>query len=206
MSFGEGEKVRGKTASTKSTAGFTLVETLVAVAIFSVAIATIISVSAQGISSAISTKNRLAGNYLAQEAIEYVRHTRDKYAGSALYGWNGFVKSLTVDNHCNVTACTIADPAVYTPTSPFIDCLDADCANYPIRVDSRGYYYQTSIANDIYNGAETSFYRFFTAEVLSGSTSNSEIKITAIVKWVERNGAQKSITLTETVTDWRPSN
>jgi prepilin-type N-terminal cleavage/methylation domain-containing protein len=185
--------------------GFTIVETLVAVAIFSVAISTIISVSAQGISSAIATKNRLAGNYLAQEVIEYVRHTRDKYAGSPVYGWAGFVKAVTVDNNCLNNACTIHDPAVYNPIensnpSPFINCPDIDCNDHPVLVDARGYYYQTN--NDFYNGTRTPFLRFFKAEQLNPS----ELKITATVKWTEKNGAQKSITLTETLADWRPTN
>src|SRR3989344_5252969 len=70
---------------------FTLVETLVAISIFTVSLLGIMSVLASGISSTNYAKQKMIASYLAQEGIEYVRNIRDT---NVLYsvngGWNGF--------------------------------------------------------------------------------------------------------------------
>ena len=70
---------------------FTLLETLVAISIFTVSILGIMSVLASGISNANYAKQKMTASYLAQEGIEYIRNMRDT---NVLYsvngGWNGF--------------------------------------------------------------------------------------------------------------------
>lgn len=71
---------------------FTLVETLVAISIFSVSILGLMSVLASGISNTNYAKQKTMASYLAQEGIEYVRNLRDN---AILYqqgagGWNSF--------------------------------------------------------------------------------------------------------------------
>lgn len=63
--------------STKS--GFTLLETLVAIAIVLVAISTSFTIIPQGQSAIRHIRNQITATYLAQEAIEVVRNHRDKY-------------------------------------------------------------------------------------------------------------------------------
>ena len=74
--------------------GFTLVETLVAISIFSMTIVTMMSVLASGIADTTYAKQKTIAEYLAQEGIEYVRNMRDT---SVLYnvsgsqaGWDAF--------------------------------------------------------------------------------------------------------------------
>lgn len=57
--------------------GFTLVETLVAISIFTVSLLGIMSVLASGISNTSYAKQKMVASYLAQEGIEYVRNMRD---------------------------------------------------------------------------------------------------------------------------------
>lgn len=57
--------------------GFTIVETLVALSIFSVAVIALISVTISGSSGSTYVKNKLTASYLAQEGIEMVRNLRD---------------------------------------------------------------------------------------------------------------------------------
>jgi len=66
--------------------GFTLVETLVAVSIFTVSILGLISVLASGISDIGYAKKKIAATYLAQEGIEYTRNFRDN---SVIFNING---------------------------------------------------------------------------------------------------------------------
>lgn len=77
----------------RSMSGFTLVESLIAVSIFSVSIIAMMSVLGGGIANTNYVKNKLVATYLAQEGIEYARNMRDKhilYDGSA--GWDNFLK------------------------------------------------------------------------------------------------------------------
>lgn len=59
--------------------GFTLIETLVAITIFTIALVAMLSISGRGISDINISKNKLIANYLGDEAIEGVRALRDKY-------------------------------------------------------------------------------------------------------------------------------
>ena len=86
--------------------GFTIVETLVAVTIFSFALTAIISVSAQGITNATRVKNRLTANYLAQEYIDYVRALRLSAVTQSGANWNtDFLDQITAPNVCGVVCC-----------------------------------------------------------------------------------------------------
>lgn len=71
--------------------GFTLVETLIAISIFSVSIITMMSILGSGIANTNYAKNKMVASYLAQEGIEYVRNMRDNailYTGSG--NWTSF--------------------------------------------------------------------------------------------------------------------
>ncbi len=76
--------------------GFSLVETLVAVSIFTVSILGLMSVLSSGISNTTYAKQKIIASYLAQEGIEYLRNMRDTYVlyspGQA--GWNDFNKKI----------------------------------------------------------------------------------------------------------------
>lgn len=58
-------------------AGFTLVETLVAIAIFATSVTALISITARGINDNVFVKNKLIAAHLAEEGVELVRNMRD---------------------------------------------------------------------------------------------------------------------------------
>lgn len=73
--------------------GFTLVETLVAISIFSMSIIVLMSVLGGGISDISYAKKKMTAGYLAQEGIEYVRNMRDNYVlytATTPYNWDEF--------------------------------------------------------------------------------------------------------------------
>ncbi|MBP7832031.1 MAG: prepilin-type N-terminal cleavage/methylation domain-containing protein [Candidatus Pacebacteria bacterium] len=177
--------------------GFTLVETLVAVAIFSVSIAAVISVTANGISSTTASKNRLSANYLAQENIEYVRHLRNKYTPVAgvTASWNSFI-DLALSCTSAGRGCVTADPAIETPPQELIPCTRPDCEDFPVEYDSNGYYFQPGGTD-----SNTPFLRYLTIDTISPN----EIRVTSYVVWTEKNGGDKNITLTETLSNWIPT-
>ena len=77
--------------------GFTLVETLVALFIFSISIMTVMAVIAQGIQNTDYAKNKLTAEFLSQEGIEYFRNIRDTfvlYSDNKADGWQKFLIKL----------------------------------------------------------------------------------------------------------------
>jgi len=90
--------------------GFTLVEVLVALFIFSLTVMAVMAVLARGTSNIINSKKKMAAEYLAQEGIEVVRNVRDTYALTyGVSGWNDhFI--VEVNQKC-LTACSFSDPS-----------------------------------------------------------------------------------------------
>lgn len=72
--------------------GYTLIEALVAISIFSVSILGLLIALSQGISDTGYAKKKVAAAYLAAEGIECVRNTRDTYVlyPDATHSWNQF--------------------------------------------------------------------------------------------------------------------
>ena len=78
--------------------GFTLVETLVSISIFSMAILGLLSILASGITNTTYAKQKMTADYLAQEGIEYVRNIRDTAVlydvQGAQHGWDILFKAV----------------------------------------------------------------------------------------------------------------
>lgn len=66
---------------------FTIIETLVAISIFTSAILGLLSFSAGSIADTNYSKNKLIATYLAQEGLEYMRNLRDTYVLFQSNGW-----------------------------------------------------------------------------------------------------------------------
>ncbi len=70
----------------KNVAGFTLVESLVAISILMIAIASPMYLAQKSLSSATLSKDQMIATFLAQDAIEAVRNIRDQIAVSSSGG------------------------------------------------------------------------------------------------------------------------
>jgi type II secretory pathway pseudopilin PulG len=168
-----------------SSPGFTLVETLVAISIFSLSILGLISVLSQGIANINYAKQRMVAEYLAQEGVEYVRNVRDNYViynpTSGQTGWNNF----------NLFSCTAESPCGYNTASyPGYLCSDAGrtCKLY-INNGS----YDSDPANGIDSG--------FTRTILFTTINANERRISVNVSWTQGSGI-KTVTLSEDVFNW----
>jgi prepilin-type N-terminal cleavage/methylation domain-containing protein len=176
--------------SLSSSKGFTLVESLVAISIFSLSILGMMSVLSQSLGSTTYAKDKIIAAYLAQEGLEYVRNVRDNYvlynAGGAQAGWNNFLG----------LSCTVASPCGYnnnsTPASPGYLCSSAGqtCRLYV----SNGAY----DANPA-SGLDSGFTRTLVITPIAGSTD--ERRITSTVSWTQGSG-NYNISFTEDVFNW----
>src|SRR4051812_39565134 len=61
----------------RSSRAFTLVESMVAISILSLAVTGPLLIAQKGIGSAIYARDQIMAFYLAQEAVEYIRNVRD---------------------------------------------------------------------------------------------------------------------------------
>lgn len=165
--------------------GFTLVETLIAISIFSVSVVSMMSVLGNGISDTNYAKKKIIAGYLAQEGIEYIRNMRDTYI---LYttvpgnSWNGFKAKL---NPCNPTnECrfdTVFSHDVSVCNNP------NDCKLY---VSNGSYTTNTS-------GTDSGF----TRKIWMTTVGADEVKIYSAVSWVQGSGPV-SITFSEDLFNW----
>ncbi|MFZ3011458.1 MAG: prepilin-type N-terminal cleavage/methylation domain-containing protein [Minisyncoccia bacterium] len=165
--------------------GFTLVETLVAISIFTVSILGLLSVLSKGISDTGYAKKKTVAGYLAQEGIEYIRNMRDT---NALYtlpgGWNNFktkISSCTLANRCGFDV-TLFPQNVFVCTTHSNQCK---------LYEQNGNYNTNSI------GVDSGFVRTVYMETVSADN----IKIFSTVSWTQGSG-QYDVTFSENLFNW----
>ena len=83
--------------------GFTLIEALVAISILLFAIAGPLTIASRGVLSSNVARDQTTAFYLAQEAIEYVRNTRDENSLRAL-SWLTGLSNCVAPSACNIDA------------------------------------------------------------------------------------------------------
>lgn len=180
--------------------GFSLVETLVAISIFTVSLLGIMSVLASSISHTNYAKQKMIATYLAQEGIEYMRNIRDDFV---LYdNWSNFKDALNqakCDTSGNPKNCYVDDQSLdFTdPNMPTTDLLK-QCANggngdCPVlRYNSiTGKYGYAS------GGVDSGFTRIIQATY----PSSDDIKISSTVSWNQGSG-NYSVTFSEDLFNW----
>jgi prepilin-type N-terminal cleavage/methylation domain-containing protein len=178
--------------------GFTLVETLVAISIFSVSFLGIMSVLASSISNTTYIKQKIIASYLAQEGIEYIRNMRDTFIFyDKTSGWNNFKSKL---NSCNGAGNECGfNVSHYIPLdSSFIDkCNNSNICK--VYLDNGGNYNTNSA------GVDSGFTRkiwMMKADGSSGGIGNAdEVRIYSEVKWTQGSGLH-NITFFENLFNW----
>lgn len=149
--------------------GFTLVETIIAIAVLMIGIIPIFVVSSQGISTINSARDEVIATFLTQDAMEFVLAKRD---------WNsdrGFWLSDFEDcfDGCRIDATESVDGS---------DGIDSSEEDVLLFDSDRGYNYET--------GDETKFTRIVNFEVVepSGGDFNeaTEVKVTVKIAWPGR--------------------
>ncbi len=179
---------------------FTLVETLVAVSIFSIAILALLVVLTQSISNTNYAKSKIIATYLAQEGIEYIRNMRDSFVlfdpVSTQDGWNAFFAKLTGASCHVANGCYFDDADLdYSDGSQAITEIDftacgASCPMMLYDSVSGKYGYESSGVNS-----------GFTRKIAVSQISANEIKVLSTVFWTQGSGTY-SMVLSESVFNW----
>ena len=176
--------------------GFTLIETLVAITVLTVAISAPLSLASQSLSTAYTARDQVTAFHLAQEAVEAVRAQRDHNILDNLKNGSNtdWLDGLIVE--------AIGDPVKpfmvdsLSPVKNFIECTSDNpisCTNL-LFDDTTGFYGHT-------NGVQSRFKRYVTITEIPG-TSLEEARIRSTVEWSSGVTNTRKVVVEENIYNW----
>lgn len=173
--------------SYKQQAAFTLIETLVAISLLSIAIVAPMSLVTQSLSSAYYARDQITAFNLAQEGIESVRGIRDNNVLQ-----NAFYDSGTdLLTDIPIGQAFTIDARQVDPESAIAVCSTTPCP--PLQTDGVLYGYDASWANTI-----------FTRTLLASyvGASQDEIRLSVTVTWQTASHQPVPFTIYENMYRW----
>jgi Tfp pilus assembly protein PilV len=192
--------------------GFTIVETLVAVAILMISIAGPLVVANQSLKAAQYSKNQSIATFLAQETIEYIKNIKNNNHANGVGLTNWLLTPSNVKNDSGIqldlsTACKTSSMVAGTNNLCDLDSKEAltgslhnNCQNSATNPPKQGcIIYKDSNNNYSSNsssGTATNFRRFFTVDAQANGT---EARIKVTVSWVENGSVYNSVILPVTI-------
>jgi len=183
-------KLNIKSASGKS-AGFTLVEALVAISILLISVVGPLSIVSESIKIANLGKDQVTAFYLAQEAIEYLRNKRDTNVLQNL----SWLSGPEIGNCDGVDTCRIDVTSDST----------ANCLNDPGGVCKKLNKFRdasSEMVTFLYNsGVEYEATSFSRSVNIKEVVSNREAVITVKMEWTS-NLIQREFTIVERIFNW----
>ena len=174
--------------------GFSLVETLVAIAILMIAVVGPMTLAWSSIAASNDARNEITATYLAQESLEYVRNIRDGIIVNNYTSGTTDITSGTTDEFpgAALVDCYTTSDCDISPNqpSPIIACTsgsgltltngDIVCPLYTVVAD--GYKVYTSAS--IFGGIPSIFYR---STKITPGVSGDEYIVTTTVHWKNHN-------------------
>ena len=188
-----------------SSRAFTLVETLVAISILTVAIIGPFVAIQNALMASYAARDQLVASMLAQEAIEYVRAVRDSnyiyiaYTPGTTRSWFYGLDSTGGTN------CVDPDPNDSTPVRCMIDTTQDTVTHCGSGGNGTCTALNRSTANNVYTQASghpaTQFTRSVTLSAATAEIPTREMRVTVVVSWMTGHRFY-SITLTEVLAKW----
>jgi Tfp pilus assembly protein PilV len=186
--------------------GFTLVETLVSVFVLTVSISAMLNLGASSFFSVRYSRNDIVGNNLVQEAVEYIRNTRDTAYLTGSVGATAWKTNV-------LATCTTSDGCMIDPynrstqvSQHVLSCPASGCE--PLYFFDGGtngtsfYGYQNSSYNlGFIKSYQTTYYRTVKMKDITDSNGEHQYVVDVTLKW---NNALNTKTINQSVvlTDW----
>ncbi|MBI5405773.1 type II secretion system protein [Candidatus Kaiserbacteria bacterium] len=186
---------------TSKRAAFTLVETLIAVTILTLAVAGPLFTASRAIIAAQIARDQLIASYLAQEGLEYARAMRDNaylavhdQPNASSLAWNNFLinESQSGIFQCRAPKICTLD-SVQGGASPLTSCPGNSCTD-PLYLLSNGIYSQQNLPGS----TKTPFVR----SIQAIDVSATDERIVATVTW-SFHGITYAVTSTDHFTSWQ---
>jgi prepilin-type N-terminal cleavage/methylation domain-containing protein len=184
--------------------GFTIVEVLISLTIFSIAVAGVITIAVQGGLNVNASKLRVTATYLADEGVELMRAMRDTTvlstvlasgAGSEGAGWASFTGTFggtvcTAGSPCDIDPTILSTP--FPSTTNVVACASSGfCPLY--YVPATGHYSDTAPS-----GTAASPY---SRQIVVSSLTPDEVQVVVRVRYLEGTTMQ-TVTQTENLFNW----
>jgi prepilin-type N-terminal cleavage/methylation domain-containing protein len=172
--------IRARTIPSRPDAGFTLVETLVAIAILMIAIVGPFYMLQQAITSANTARDQLIASSLAQEGVEYVYYVRNNnyLAGRS---WLSGISGCTSSAGCTVDAVR----------NEIAACASSGCP--PLNVYSSGG--STRYVHSLGSSSR------FTRTLRLTQVSANQLQVSVTVQWTT-NRAPYTVQVVEDLYNW----
>jgi prepilin-type N-terminal cleavage/methylation domain-containing protein len=178
--------------------GFTLIETLVAVAILMIAIAGPLTIAEKALSASIYAKSEMTATYLAQDAIEYVKNIVDTNENTKAQSGVNWLSYSENGSAFDLSTCTVSGsgPCAIDTIAGTISHITSTCSTR-LYLSSIGYG-----CTNPYGASSTEFTRYFylTAVPVVGGSGSAYV-VTAIVNWPATVAGGGGVTLTDTIFD-----
>ncbi len=172
---------------------FTLVETLIAISLITVAIVAPMALTVQSLSVAYYARDQITASNLAQEGIEAVRAVRDGNILSLAHSSSGVNLFTGITPNYNLKI----DGSQILPGNIITNCGGTSTATCPpLQINAGGEYG--------YSGVTTPFTRTVTAVVVWSDTAGAaqEMQVTSVVTWQTASYHSESVTLVEDLYNW----
>ena len=171
--------------------GFTLVETMVAIAVLAIALVGPYSAVETALNASYVARDELIASALAQEGMEYIRSIRDNnYLNSRTW----LVGLSTLSCYNNAVSYCIVDPTLGdVNTTPSAISASALASVPVLKVTSTGLYNHRTIATN----TNTRFKRTVQLTTVNGN----EVKVMVVVSWISAHQSY-SVTVTDNLQNW----
>jgi Tfp pilus assembly protein PilV len=166
-------------ATSSSRAGFTLIETFVAILVLVFAVVGPLTLTSRSLNATLVTRDELVATYLAQEALEHVRFLRD---GSMLRGENWMLSlGSCLGQYCAIDVWDDSLPST---------CGNDGCSEIDYDEDTHRYQYGDGDATH------------FTRLVRIDNTGQADEKtVSIVVEWTSGT-REHSLQIRENIFDW----
>ncbi len=170
--------------------GFTIIESFIAVVLFTIAVAATLSLLARSVYFSNTSADRITAVYLAQEGLEFIRNTRT----SNLLSQQPWLTNL---NNCITATCTIETLSNTNVAARVQPCSGSTCLLSRFNSSFSVYGYNST-------WAQTIFERKIRVTPQTGGVNPNadEVLVTVIVSWTQKN-VPYSITLKDHLFNWQ---
>ncbi len=186
-------KLRIKKNKSKIKQGFTLIETLVAITVLTIAVAAPLTLSSQSLSVAYTARDQVVAFHLAQEAIETVRAQRDHNLLNTLKNNSNsdWLDGLIVESPGGNPKPFIVDSI----TGKFTACTNRESSCPYLKFDkSTGFY-------GYKNGSKSKFKRFVHITEIA-NTNSDEVRVKVVVSWKSGSFSARQVVIEENLFNW----
>lgn len=170
--------------------GFTLIETLIAVLLLSIAVAGPLTIAQKGLSSSVIAKDQVGAFFLAQDAVEYVRFKRDtnKLGGASWLTGLAVCSSAGGTNTCYIDS--VQDTVA--PCSGSCPVLNYDSSNR--------FFTYAGVGGTV-TQTQQRYVRTIALVTPVGSNA-AEAALAVTVSWQSAGGITRSVVVKENLFDW----